>query len=757
MARVSTPVVLQFRVDDKGTVKIKSIDRSLKKNAREFDKNGKEVTKWSKTADRARKATALLATGLGVGLVAGFGAGTVALRKFSREFNDMAALLDEKAKMGRALGFTTDQLLQLEFAAGLSSLANTDLMNSMRRMAKVASDANHGLTSYVRAWDTLGVEIKDAEGNMKPMLELLYDSADGFAAMEAGAIKTGLAQEIFGRQGAKMLILLDQGSEGLRRQMEEGESLGLVIDNDLAAATERYNDNLLRMRTVMRGVKMEIFSGLVNEAAAATDSFAESLKQNREQIGGLADDIIPDAQTIVGALAGVADMAVEVSEGILVLTKTLQAFSNTAASLAYDLTPKGNSTADQRADSIRSEIRQLERMQEVLDKMGNSAEADKLTKQINALNRALESTLNPQNDPGDGANPYTERMKELQQEILAVSDASDRAKNAIDNFARIARQPTSSRPSGSGGADIIDIGGEIAARDGGGTSLFTQLEGIKQRAVFDVLANQARGFANEIKASYLETQRLKQETQALQKATEEWRANRVTQGIDGAAVGPLAGGISAMSSTISGQRDYEKQLEELKSFHARKKELMISEGASIAEIEQANADHKIEIDQANNEQRLGLALGMTQTLGATLEGFRKQTSDDSVEGAILQKGLAISEATIATYLAATQALSWGLAGGPAIAAAITAMGLANVGLIAATPIQRYHTGGVVEPGPGGGPGETLAMLRVGETVRTQQQEAALGNRGGTQRAVVVYREDVEDVIESWAHKRGLIA
>jgi hypothetical protein len=753
MARVSTPVVLQFRVDDKGTVKIKSIDRSLKKNAREFDKNGKEVTKWAKTADRARKATALLATGLGVGLVGGFAAGGVALRKFSREFNELAKSVDETQKMARALGLTSEELSKFEFAAGLGGVAATDLQKAIRTAAGAALDAHYGLSTYTRTFDELGISVTDRNGELKSMEAILLDAADAFSKMEAGTRKTALASDLFGRSGAKMISMLNQGREGLAATFDEAEQLGIVISGDLTSATEQYNDNILRLTSGLRGVKLEIFSGLVDEAAVVTGNLSDALKENREEIHALVSDLTPSAQSL-------SDAFVVIAESALFMTDALNAAKNGIAVVTEMARAEARRMESIRLEQARSEVERLENELDGVSRniFGRAHSADFVMQKMDRLKEAKAEVAELEKKAAEHATENVAalgRMLGIAKKNLEQQKRSQELREKARNLG--APREMSSRPSSSGGADIIDISGDIAARDGGGISLFAQLEGIKQRAVFDVLANQARGFANEIKASYLETQRLKQETQALQKATEEWRANRVTQGIDGAAVGPLAGGISAMSSTISGQRDYEKQLEELRSFHARERELLIQQGASIAEIQAANAQHVIEIDQAQNEQRVGLALGVTQSLGATLEGFRKQTSDDSVEGAILQRGLAIGEATIATYLAATKALAWGGPAGPGIAAAITALGLANVGLIAATPIQRYHTGGVVEPGPGGGPGETLAMLRVGETVRTQQQEAALGNRGGAQRAVVVYREDVEEVVRSVMFAEGLTA
>lgn len=140
-----------------------------------------------------------------------------------------------------------------------------------------------------------------------------------------------------------------------------------------------------------------------------------------------------------------------------------------------------------------------------------------------------------------------------------------------------------------------------------------------------------------------------------------------------------------------------------------------------------------EYHEAHAKAVLSIYGSLFASLSTALNDYVAATGESSEEIAYVQKGLAIAQATIATYLAATQALASSAVLGPeaAIAAAvlIAAVGLANVALIAATPIT-YHTGGLVQRDYGGG-SEVNATLQTGEYVVSRAGVAYLDsiNRG----------------------------
>ena len=64
-----------------------------------------------------------------------------------------------------------------------------------------------------RAFRALGISLKDNGGNVKTSGDLFLDIAQKFSKMEDGAAKTALAIRLFGRAGAELIPLLNQGRD----------------------------------------------------------------------------------------------------------------------------------------------------------------------------------------------------------------------------------------------------------------------------------------------------------------------------------------------------------------------------------------------------------------------------------------------------------------------------------------------------------------------------------------------------------------
>lgn len=165
---------------------------------------------------------------------------------------------DELGKMAQSIGVPVAELSRLKHAADLSGLSLDQLGTAVGRLNRNVVEAAQGLQSPARAFDTLGLSIRNTDGTLRSVGELLPDIAAKFQAMPDGPEKTALAMQLLGRSGADMIPLLNAGAEGLAAMMREADELGIVIDAKTAAAAERFNDNLTRLGRVKDGIITQI-------------------------------------------------------------------------------------------------------------------------------------------------------------------------------------------------------------------------------------------------------------------------------------------------------------------------------------------------------------------------------------------------------------------------------------------------------------------------------------------------------------------
>jgi hypothetical protein len=107
-------------------------------------------------------------------------------------------------------GVGIDALTSLRSAA---KLADTDLQSIVPSILKLEQSmvkAAGGNAELAAAFTSLGVDVRESTGALREPDAVLLDLAKKFEDLEDGAAKTGLAMQIFGKQGAAMIPVLHE-------------------------------------------------------------------------------------------------------------------------------------------------------------------------------------------------------------------------------------------------------------------------------------------------------------------------------------------------------------------------------------------------------------------------------------------------------------------------------------------------------------------------------------------------------------------
>jgi hypothetical protein len=208
------------------------------------------------TARETRRLTRNI-NGMALGLKAAAGA-FIASRALKIITTDFSVGADRAAKFAKATGISVEMYQALGHAVQLSGGEISDLDKGLQQLGKRALEVSQGNKTLRKQFDQLGVSVTDSAGKLKNQDELLFDVADRFKAMEDGSKKTGLAMQLLGRSGAKLIPFFNEGSAGIRKMTAEAKRLGIVLTKDQAAIAEQFNDELLRSKAVLIGVRNQI-------------------------------------------------------------------------------------------------------------------------------------------------------------------------------------------------------------------------------------------------------------------------------------------------------------------------------------------------------------------------------------------------------------------------------------------------------------------------------------------------------------------
>lgn len=206
------------------------------------------------------------------GMLAGFG-GALSLGALVSQVKSVADLQDRFGKLAQQTGIGVQSLTELDYAAKLSDVSTEDLSTGITRLTSKMADVAQGSKESARLFDALGVKVTNTDGSLRSSEEVLKDVADRFAEMEDGSTKTAFAVEIFGRAGAKLIPLLNQGSAGLADAAREARDLGVAFGEKAARAAEEFNDNLTRLGQTVEGLKITYLGPLIETLGEVSTAF----------------------------------------------------------------------------------------------------------------------------------------------------------------------------------------------------------------------------------------------------------------------------------------------------------------------------------------------------------------------------------------------------------------------------------------------------------------------------------------------------
>lgn len=245
-------------------------------------------------------------------------AGAAALIEAGHAAIEYTAYLDDTSKQ---IGLTTDALQELEHAAALSGVSQDELRGGLMKLTANMRAAKEGGEAQAEAFQKLGVKVTDTNGELRSSDDVLQALAEKFAGMEDGSKKTATAMEVFGRSGAKLIPLLNEGSEGIEKLRNEAHDLGLVFDDVAVGAGAELDDNLDRLKRSTLGLwrtaiapLLPVVNNIVKRFLAWRLENAAMIRQQIQRYIGL---VINAVKGLVGMVQALYRIVVPVAKAMV--------------------------------------------------------------------------------------------------------------------------------------------------------------------------------------------------------------------------------------------------------------------------------------------------------------------------------------------------------------------------------------------------------------------------------------------------------
>jgi len=196
---------------------------------------------------------------------------------------------DKFNDLSQRTGVTVESLARFNKAAATSGTDIDSVARALSRLSKgMYEAAETGKGPTADALRTLGVSAKDAAGNLKTADQVTLEIANKFKTMPDGVEKTALAMQLFGKAGAEMIPMLNEGGAAI-------ESLSVKMTGAFAEKADEYNDKL----AMLGGKVGALATGITVALLPALDAIVTVLTTVVDSFAGLPDPI----QATVGGLA----------------------------------------------------------------------------------------------------------------------------------------------------------------------------------------------------------------------------------------------------------------------------------------------------------------------------------------------------------------------------------------------------------------------------------------------------------------------
>lgn len=177
--------------------------------------------------------------------------------------------------MARGTGMGVEAFQKLAYAGRMSGVETEKLSASLVKFDRMVAEAAGGNKTYMQTFEDLGIKIKDSTGKLRQPNEIFEDVADIFHNTEDGIGKTALAVELFGKSGADLIPMLNDGKDGLKAFYAEAERLGLVLSDEAIAKGDAFSDQLEQIGLQIKGAKLQLGTALIPALSAVAKKISE--------------------------------------------------------------------------------------------------------------------------------------------------------------------------------------------------------------------------------------------------------------------------------------------------------------------------------------------------------------------------------------------------------------------------------------------------------------------------------------------------
>lgn len=230
-----------------------------------------------------------------------------------------AASADDLATLANQTGFTVEELQKMQYASDFVDVSMETMTGSVTKLTK-------NMASGSAVFDTLGISITDANGNMRDATDVWYESLDALSKVTNETERDQLSMELFGKSAMEMAGIVDDGGASLRALGEEAEATGLILSEDAVSSAVEFNDQIDKLKNTATQAFFSAGAALAESLVPALTDLVNKIVEVMSWFGSLDGDtqkLILTILALVAAISPVAKLLSGINTIATVLTATI--------------------------------------------------------------------------------------------------------------------------------------------------------------------------------------------------------------------------------------------------------------------------------------------------------------------------------------------------------------------------------------------------------------------------------------------------
>ena len=167
----------------------------------------------------------------------------------------VSKLGDSIDKGSQKMNMSAEQYQKWAYAMELSGSSIEELREGYNQMSGQISQAVNGTKESQKAFQRLGVNLKDTKGNLRSTGDIFEDVVVSLQNMDNATERTALAYKLFGESVSKLNPLLNNNANFLREVVRTQNALGSQMSDNLVAESAKFQDAITTLGQAWQGFK----------------------------------------------------------------------------------------------------------------------------------------------------------------------------------------------------------------------------------------------------------------------------------------------------------------------------------------------------------------------------------------------------------------------------------------------------------------------------------------------------------------------